>query len=37
MTDPDIYAAVEPFPERFNLCDYYLERNLREAGTSRSR
>ena len=26
----DIHSAVAPFPERFNLCDYYLERNLRE-------
>ena len=27
-TDP--YAAVEPFPERFNLASYYLDRNLSE-------
>jgi benzoate-CoA ligase len=26
----DIYSAVAPFPERFNLCDYFLDRNLRE-------
>ena len=26
----DIYCAVAPFPERFNLCDYFLDRNLRE-------
>jgi benzoate-CoA ligase family protein len=26
----DLYAAVDPFPERFNLCDYYLDRNLAE-------
>ncbi|MFN0242895.1 MAG: benzoate-CoA ligase family protein, partial [Planctomycetota bacterium] len=27
---PDLYSAVAPFPPRFNLCDYYLDRNLRE-------
>jgi benzoate-CoA ligase family protein len=26
----DLYSAVAPFPERFNLCDYFLDRNLRE-------
>src|SRR5215510_13873509 len=26
----DLYAAVAPFPERFNLCSYYLDRNLDE-------
>ena len=26
--DPD--SAVAPFPERFNLCDYFLDRNPRE-------
>jgi benzoate-CoA ligase len=26
----ELYSAVAPLPERFNLCDYYLERNLRE-------
>lgn len=26
----DLYSAVAPFPARFNLCDYYLDRNLRE-------
>ncbi len=26
----DPYAAVAPFPAPFNLCDYYLDRNLRE-------
>jgi len=25
-----LYQAVEPFPERFNLCSYYLDRNLVE-------
>lgn len=30
MTAHDLYSAVAPFPERFNLCDYYLDRNLRE-------
>lgn len=25
-----IYQAVAPFPERFNLCAYYLDRNLDE-------
>jgi len=29
-TAPDLYAAVAPFPARFNLCDYFLDRNLRE-------
>lgn len=26
----DLYSAVAPFPERFNLCEYFLERNLHE-------
>jgi benzoate-CoA ligase len=26
----DLYSAVEPFPARFNLCSYYLDRNLEE-------
>ncbi len=26
----ELYSAVAPLPERFNLCDYYLDRNLRE-------
>jgi benzoate-CoA ligase len=30
MSREDLYSAVAPWPERFNLCDYYLERNLRE-------
>ncbi len=30
MGSPDLYSAVAPFPERFNLCDYFLERNLRD-------
>lgn len=30
MTHDDLYSAVAPFPERFNLCDYFLDRNLRE-------
>jgi len=30
MSSPDLYSAVAPFPERFNLCDYFLDRNLRE-------
>lgn len=30
MTSDDLYSAVAPFPERFNLCDYFLDRNLRE-------
>jgi benzoate-CoA ligase family protein len=25
-----LYDAVAPFPPQFNLCDYYLDRNLRE-------
>jgi benzoate-CoA ligase family protein len=24
----DLYDAVAPFPEHFNLCDYFLDRNL---------
>lgn len=28
MDSPDLYAAVAPFPERFNLCDYFLDHNL---------
>jgi benzoate-CoA ligase family protein len=28
MTDP--YSAVAPFPERFNLCTYCLDRNVAE-------
>jgi benzoate-CoA ligase family protein len=30
MSDP--YAAVEPFPERFNLCEYFLDHNLERRG-----
>src|SRR5688572_13451671 len=26
----DLYSTVAPFPERFNLCTYYLDRNLDE-------
>lgn len=26
----DLYSAVAPFPERFNLCSYFLDRNLDE-------
>jgi len=26
----ELHSAVAPFPERFNLCEYYLDRNLRE-------
>lgn len=26
----DLYKTVEPLPARFNLCDYFLDRNLRE-------
>jgi benzoate-CoA ligase len=26
----ELYSAVAPLPERFNLCDYFLDRNLRE-------
>jgi hypothetical protein len=22
----ELYSAVEAFPERFNLCDYYLDK-----------
>mgnify|MGYP002260510362 CR=1 FL=1 len=32
MTAPDLYSAVAPFPERFNLCDYYLERKYPSFG-----
>lgn len=31
----ELYSAVAPLPERFNLCDYYLERNLREGRGSK--
>jgi benzoate-CoA ligase len=34
MSSVDLYSTVAPFPERFNLCDYFLDRNLRE-GRSR--
>lgn len=30
MSREDLYRAVEPFPSPFNLCEYFLERNLRE-------
>ncbi|MCY3003838.1 MAG: benzoate-CoA ligase family protein [Planctomycetota bacterium] len=30
MAHDDLYKAVDPFPTPFNLCDYFLERNLRE-------
>jgi benzoate-CoA ligase len=30
MSYADFYSAVAPFPDRFNLCDYFLDRNLRE-------
>jgi len=30
MSRDDLYAQVAPFPAQFNLCDYYLDRNLRE-------
>lgn len=30
----DLYQAVEPFPERFNLCSYYLDRNLERDGVA---
>ncbi len=26
----DLYDAVDPLPARFNLCDYFLDRNLAE-------
>ena len=28
MTSPSPYAAVAPFPERFNLVEYFLDHNL---------
>ena len=31
----DLYSAVAPFPERFNLCDYFLDRNLREGRSNK--
>ncbi|MBL8860214.1 MAG: benzoate-CoA ligase family protein [Planctomycetes bacterium] len=31
----DIYSVVAPLPERFNLCDYFLDRNLREGRTQK--
>ena len=30
MAGDTLYQAVAPFPERFNLCSYYLDRNLEE-------
>jgi benzoate-CoA ligase len=30
MGRDELYSAVAPFPTPFNLCDYFLERNLRE-------
>ena len=30
MGREDLYRAVAPFPTPFNLCDYFLDRNLRE-------
>jgi len=30
-----LYDTVEPFPERFNLCSYYLDRNLDEGRASK--
>ena len=35
MSSADLYAAVAPFPERFNLADYYLDHNLREGRADR--
>lgn len=30
MAHDDLYSAVAPLPAQFNLCDYFLDRNLRE-------
>jgi benzoate-CoA ligase len=30
MSADELYRAVEPFPARFNLCAYYLDRNLEQ-------
>ncbi len=30
MGSSDLYDAVAPFPERFNLCQYFLDHNLDE-------
>lgn len=30
MAREDLYKAVAPFPAQFNLCDYFLDRNVRE-------
>jgi benzoate-CoA ligase len=30
MDTPQLESVVAPFPERFNLCTYYLDRNLDE-------
>ena len=35
MSD-DIYRAVAPFPERFNLCAYYLDRNVDEGRAAKT-
>ena len=29
MSD-DLHATLPPWPERFNLCEYFLDRNLDE-------
>ena len=31
MAADDLLSAVAPFPVRFNLCSYYLDRNVEEA------
>lgn len=28
MSETDLYAAVAPFPQPFNLCEYFLDHNL---------
>ena len=30
MSSTELYSAVAPLPDRFNLCDYFLDRNVRE-------
>ncbi len=35
MPSDSLYQAVEPFPERFNLSTYYLDRNIEEGRADR--
>ena len=35
MAGDQLYRAVAPFPEQFNLCSYYLDRNIEEGRASK--